>query len=92
MATRMRISAFKRILALLRSARNSSWKDPWVPSSCIRIRHRLAIFLAGRIGITPFLSILREVAKGKLPTAALSLYSNRRPEDVAFLKHLQELC
>jgi len=50
-----------------------------------------AVFLAGGIGITPFLSIVRQAAKDKLPHRLHLFYSNRRPEDAPFLDTLTEL-
>src|SRR3546814_7537038 len=52
---------------------------------------RAAVFIAGGIGITPFMSMLRHAAHEALPQQILLLYSNRRPEDAAFLTELQEL-
>ena len=67
---------------------------------CVRVRaHRLvsgqnaaksAVFLAGGIGITPFLSIVRQAAKDRLGHSLYLFYSNRRPEDSAFLNILGE--
>ena len=54
-------------------------------------RARPAVFIAGGIGITPFMSILRQAAKDQLPQDLVLLYSNRRPEDAAFLAELREL-
>ncbi|MGH8846177.1 MAG: ferredoxin--NADP reductase, partial [Polaromonas sp.] len=54
-------------------------------------RARPAVFVAGGIGITPFMSILRQAAKDQLAQRLLLLYSNRRPEDAAFLAELQQL-
>jgi ferredoxin-NADP reductase len=50
-----------------------------------------AVFLAGGIGITPFRSMAREAAAQKLPHQIYLFYSNRRPEDSAYLNELQEL-
>ena len=52
---------------------------------------RAAVFLAGGIGITPFRSIVHWAAKEKLPQSVFLFYSNRRPEDAAFLADLQSL-
>jgi ferredoxin-NADP reductase len=46
---------------------------------------RAAVFLAGGIGITPFRSTVQWAAKDKLPHRIVLFYSNRRPEDAAFL-------
>jgi len=89
--TRMRDSAFKRSLkkvplatAVKIGAAAGSFtlhKNPAKP----------AVFLAGGIGITPFLSILRQADRDRLPHKLYLFYSNRRPEDAAFLDTLQTL-
>jgi ferredoxin-NADP reductase len=50
-----------------------------------------AVFLAGGIGITPFLSIVRQADHDRVPHKSYLFYSNRRPEDAAFLNTLQTL-
>jgi len=50
-----------------------------------------AVFLAGGVGITPFLSIVRQADHDRLPHRLCLFYSNRRPEDAAFLDTLQTL-
>src|ERR1700687_3388851 len=50
-----------------------------------------AVFLAGGIGITPFLSIVRQADRDRLPQKLYLFYSNRRPEDAALLDTLQTL-
>lgn len=52
---------------------------------------RAAVFLAGGIGITPVRSILVHAAKAKLPNQLVLFYSNRKPEDAAFLDELRDL-
>src|SRR5256885_7189726 len=52
---------------------------------------RPGFFLAGGIGVTPFLSMARHAAKEKRPQRILLFYSNRRPEDAAFLEELERL-
>src|SRR3546814_15498068 len=52
---------------------------------------RAAVYIAGGIGITPFMSMLRHAAHEALPQQILLLYSNRRPEDAALLTELPEL-
>ncbi|MGP1679026.1 MAG: hypothetical protein ACTS6J_17945 [Burkholderiales bacterium] len=47
--------------------------------------------MAGGIGITPFMSMLRQAAEDRSPQPLYLAYSNRRPEDAAFLDELQEL-
>jgi ferredoxin-NADP reductase len=54
-------------------------------------RSRAAVFIAGGIGITPFMSIIRQATHDRLPQKISLLYSNRRPEDAAFLAELEDL-
>lgn len=90
-ATRMRDTAFKRAL---KSA------APGIPvridgPSGVMVLHedaaRPAVFLAGGIGVTPFLSMARHAAQNRLPHRIFLFYSNRRPEDAAFLDELRAL-
>ena len=48
-------------------------------------------FLSGGIGITPFISISKDADHRKLDHKIFLFYSNRRPEDSAFLKQLEGL-
>jgi ferredoxin-NADP reductase len=50
-----------------------------------------AIFLAGGIGITPFLSMVQQADRDKLSQRLYLFYSNRQPEDAAFLDTLTAL-
>ncbi|HEX7425301.1 MAG TPA: FAD-dependent oxidoreductase, partial [Terriglobales bacterium] len=50
-----------------------------------------AVFLAGGIGITPFVSIVRQADHDRLSHTLYLFYSNRRPEDTPFLEALQIL-
>jgi ferredoxin-NADP reductase len=90
-ATRMRDTAFKRVLDTM--PLNSAVKIEG-PSGSLTLHNnvtRAAVFLAGGIGITPFRSIVFRAAKEKLPHRIFLFYSNRRPEDAPFLDELQAL-
>ena len=50
-----------------------------------------AVFIAGGIGITPFMSMLRQALHERLRHPLFLLYSNRSAEDAAFLAELQAL-
>ena len=54
-------------------------------------RSRAAVFIAGGIGITPFMSMLRQAAHEGLARRLMLLYSNRSPADAPFLAELQKL-
>jgi ferredoxin-NADP reductase len=90
-ATRMRDSAFKRVLGSVPLGTEVKLEGPMGSFTLHKNQAKTAVFLAGGIGITPFLSILRQAAKEKLPHLLYLFYSNRRPEDAAFLQHLEDL-
>lgn len=49
------------------------------------------VLLAGGIGITPFMSMLREAAATNSSTKFTLFYSNRTKEEIAFLEELKRL-
>ncbi len=87
----MRDSAFKRALKALPIGSTAKLEGPFGSLTLHNNRARPAVFIAGGIGITPFMSILRQAARDDLPQQLILLYSNRRPEDAAFLAELQQL-
>ena len=90
-ATRMRDSAFKRVLKSVPLGTAVQIDGPSGSLTLHKNSSKPAVFLAGGIGITPFLSILRQAAYEKLPHQLFLFYSNRRPEDACFLNTLNEL-
>lgn len=90
-ATRMRDSAFKRALKSLSIGVPAKLEGPFGSLTLHSDRARPAVFIAGGIGVTPFMSMLQQAAKDQLAQRLLLLYSNRRPEDAAFLAKLQQL-
>ena len=54
-------------------------------------KHQEAVFLAGGIGITPFISALRQAAQNNLPNKLSLIYSNRNIAGTIFLDELKEL-
>jgi ferredoxin-NADP reductase len=91
-ATRMRSgSAFKRALKALPLNAKIRLKGPLGVMTLHEDRSRAAVFIAGGIGITPFMSMLRQAAHDRLAQRLFLLYSNRRPQDAAFLAELQGL-
>ena len=90
-ATRMRDSAFKRVLALLPIGSPMQVDGPMGSFTLHQNAAKPAVFLTGGIGITPFLSMARQAVAEKLPRSLYLFYSNRRPEDAAFLEDIQNL-
>jgi ferredoxin-NADP reductase len=90
-ATRMRDTAFKRVLKSMPLGTEVRVVGPFGSLTLRQNAARPVVFLAGGIGITPFRSMLRHAAEQKLPHHLFLFYSNRRPEDAAFLEELEEL-
>jgi ferredoxin-NADP reductase len=90
-ATRMRDSAFKRALAALPAGAAVRLEGPSGSLTLHGDASRPAVFIAGGIGITPFMSILRQGAHDRPARRLLLLYANHRPEDAAWLEELQVL-
>jgi ferredoxin-NADP reductase len=90
-ATRLRDSAFKRALGQLAAGAAVEIDGPFGSLTLHNNRARPAVFIAGGIGITPFVCMLRHAASESLPQRFVLVYSNRRPEDAAFLDELQGL-
>jgi ferredoxin-NADP reductase len=89
--TRMRDTAFKRSLKKVPLATEVKIGSAAGSFTLHKNPAKPAVFLAGGIGITPFLSILRQADHDRLPHKLYLFYSNRRPEDAAFLDTLQTL-
>ncbi len=90
-ATRMRDTAFKRVLKTMPIGTAVKVEGPSGDLILQNDSARAAVFLAGGIGITPFRSMVYWAAKEKLPHRIFLFYSNRRLEDAAFLGELQDL-
>ena len=90
-ATRMRDTAFKRALKTAPMGTAVTIDGPNGEMVLHDDPARSAVFLAGGIGITPFLAMARHAAKERLPHRLRLFYSNRRPEDAAFLTELQKM-
>src|ERR1035441_6250224 len=90
-ATRMRNTAFKRVLNTMPPGSAVKIEGPSGSLTLDNDVKRAAVFLAGGIGITPFRSIVFRAAREKLPHRIFIFYSNRRPEDAPFLDELQAL-
>ena len=90
-ATRMRDSAYKRALKSMTVGAQLAIDGPSGSLGLHKDPARAGVLIAGGIGITPFMSMLRQAAKDQRQQRLILLYSNRRPEDAAFLSELQQL-
>ncbi len=89
--TRLRDTAFKRAVRKLPLETEVKVEGPFGNLTLHNNLARAAVLLAGGIGITPFRSIVFWAAQQKLQHRLFLFYSNRRPEDAAFLDELQAL-
>ena len=89
--TRLRDTAFKRVLEKLEPGATFEIEGPFGSFFLHENTARAAVFLMGGIGVTPAYSIIRDATAQGLPHKIYLFYSNRRPEDTAFLEELQSL-
>lgn len=87
-ATRMRDTAFKRSLKLIDLGTEFELEAPWGELTLHDDALIPAVFLTGGIGITPVRSIVLQAAHDKLAHPLFAFYSNRTPNDAAFLDEL----
>ena len=90
-ATRMRDTAFKRSLKKAPVGTEVKIDSAMGSFTLHKNSAKPAVFLAGGIGITPFLSIVRQADHDRLGHKLYLIYSNRRPQDTPFLEALQTL-
>ncbi len=90
-ATRLRDTAFKRILAALPLGQELKIEGPFGNLTLHNNTARAAVLIAGGIGITPFLGMVHHAAEENLAHTIFLFYSNRRPEDASFLTELHLL-
>lgn len=88
-ATRMRDTAFKRVLGIMPIGSRVKIEGPFGNLVLHNDQAKAGVFLAGGIGITPFRSILLRVASEQLSHRLFLFYANRRTEDASFLEDLQ---
>lgn len=87
-ATRIRDSQYKKTLNGLPTGSKVEIDGPFGSLTLHRKTERAAVLVAGGIGITPFMSMLRNAAEKPNGQRIVLLYSNRRPQDAAFLDEL----
>ena len=87
-ATRMRDTAFKRVLKSMAPGSELEIKGPYGKMTLHEDQTRPAVFLTGGIGITPFRSIVLAASHAGLNHRLHLFYSNGRPDDAAFLREL----
>jgi ferredoxin-NADP reductase len=89
--TRLRDTAFKRVLEAMPLGTEIKLEGPFGDLMLHNKASRPAVFLAGGIGVTPFRSLVRWAAHQHLPHRIFLFDSNRRPEDAPFLDEMRDL-
>ncbi len=87
-ATRMRDTAFKRVLKTMELGMELTLDGPHGSFTLHNNTGIPAVFLTGGIGVTPVRSIVLQAAHDKLPHKIFLFDSNNKPEDAAFLDEL----
>jgi len=90
-ATRIRDTAFKRVLKTMPLGSELRMDGPLGSFTLYSNASRPAVLLVGGIGITPFRSMIVNAAREGFPRRVTLFYSNRQPEDCAFLQELQQI-
>lgn len=90
-ATRLRDTAFKRILKNAQPGMEFLIKDPRGSLVLPAETNRPLVFLAGGIGITPLYSMIREAAHSKSDHKITLFYANRTIAQTAFFEQLNNL-
>jgi ferredoxin-NADP reductase len=88
---RLRDTAFKRAMACMPLGSALLLDGPVDDLSLSASDDRSAVYLAGGVGVAPFLGAIRHAAAQAHELNATLFYSNRRPEDAAYLDELERL-
>lgn len=90
-ATRMRDSHYKKTLDALPIGAPLLLDGPFGSLTLSTTSNRPAVLVAGGIGVTPFISMVKQATHDHSQRELLLIYSNRRPEDAPFLEELEML-
>jgi ferredoxin-NADP reductase len=87
--TRLRETAFRETLQSMPLGSEVSFDGPWGELTLHEDATVPAVFLTGGIGVTPFRSMVLQWAQDQLEHSLFLFYSNRRPEDAAFIDEME---
>lgn len=90
-ATRMRDTAFKRVLKSLPVGEKIQIDGPMGDFKLHKTATTPAVFLIGGIGITPVRSIIAQATHEKLPHSLTLLYANNLMNEAAFVNDFENL-
>lgn len=89
--TRLRDTAFKRVLRNLPVATELKMEGPFGSFTLHNDVSKPAVFLTGGIGITPVHSIIKQATHDKMPHTLFLFYSNHTPEEAAYMDEFSKL-
>ncbi|GAA0590863.1 FAD-dependent oxidoreductase [Virgibacillus siamensis] len=89
-ATRMRDSAFKRVLKDMPEGTEVKFDGPHGNFTLHKTESTPAVFLIGGIGITPIRSMIAEATKNKTSHDMTLLYSNHTLDDAPFMSDFEK--
>ncbi len=90
LATRMRDTAFKRVLKTMALDTELTLDAPYGSFTLHNNAAIPAVFLTGGIGVTPVRSIVLQAIHDQVARRIIVVDSNKRPEDAAFLSDLNK--
>lgn len=90
-ATRMRDTAFKRVLKNLPAGAEVKFDGPYGDFTLHKDETVPAVFVIGGIGITPVLSMVKQATYDKTSHKMLLLHSSRTPADLPYMADLMKL-
>ncbi|MEZ4103750.1 MAG: FAD-dependent oxidoreductase [Candidatus Paceibacterota bacterium] len=90
-ATRMRGSDYKNTLSTLKEGDLVEIEGPFGSFRLHNDEEKPAVFLVGGIGITPFVSMIRDVINAGKAHKLYLFYSNRQLKDSAFFEELNTI-
>ena len=89
-ATRMRDTAFKRVLKTMPLGTELTLDAPYGSFTLHNNAAIPAVFVTGGIGVTPVRSIVLQAIHDQVARRIIVVDSNKRPEDAAFLNDLNK--
>ena len=91
LATRLRDTAFKRVLKDLPVGTEVKFDAPYGDYTLHKTETTPAVFLIGGIGVTPVRSIVSQATHDKSPIKITLLHANRTPDDAPFVADFEHL-
>lgn len=91
LATRLRDTAFKRVLKDLPVGTEVKFDAPYGDYTLHKTETTPAVFLIGGIGVTPVRSIVSQATHDKSPIKITLLHANRTPDDAPFMADFERL-